>query len=140
MSTKDYLTRYFQQLGKVLAVLMGLRENKKYELAIDEINQVLDTWFNLPEAKIDSVDSNDLLNLLTESNKPNFDKVKAVAELLYQKVITYNEMGKSDDAVRLAPKALELFRVYDVQSGQFSIDIQQRIAELDKMVSGAYSV
>lgn len=140
MSSEDYLTRYFQQLGMVLAALMGFREKKKYQLAIEEINQVLDTWFHLHAGDIEQASPAELEAVLNSGKTPDLDKIKAVAELLYQKVITFKEMRLQDEVLHNAQKSLHLFKVYDRQSGAFSIDIQQRIAELDQVVSGADSV
>lgn len=131
MSSEDYLIRYFQQLAKVLAALMGLYDKKKYQLAVDEINQVLDTWFNLPEEKLDKLSAEELDEVLQNTDGKYIELAKSVAELLYQKSINLIGLNKNEEAITNAQKALALFKIIDQKSGDFSIDIQQRIAELD---------
>lgn len=137
MSSEDFLTRYFQQLGLVIARLMGLRENAKHQRALDEIDQVLDTWFNLKANQIETYTEDDLFDLLLTQSNIEFEKVKSIAELLFQKAITYKEMEKMDDASAIALKALLLFRAVDQKGQVFSIEVQERISELDEMVAGA---
>lgn len=139
MSSEDYMMRYFRQLGKVLAALTGYREKRKYELAIQEINQVLDTWFAIGIEEMDAMTEDELVDLLFETGSETIDKGKTVAELLYQKTITYIEMEKLKEAIPFAQKALALFKSVDERSGEFSIEIQQRIADLDGILSGAVS-
>lgn len=135
MSSDDFLTRYFQQLGLVIARLMGLRENAKHQKALDEIDQVLDTWFNIESSKIEAYSHDELIALLFNQSDIKFEKVKSIAELLYQKAVTYNEMGKITEASAIALTTLVLFRTIDQKSQIFSIEVQQRIAELDEMVA-----
>ena len=137
MSSEDFLIRQFQQLALVLGALMGLREKKKYQQAIDEIDQVLNGWYNLDAARIDKLSAQELNELIFDKKITNFEEENAVAELIYQKAIIYKEMGKKAESVELAIKALMLFRTIDQRGGVFSVEIQQRIAELDQMVSGA---
>ena len=39
MSYEDFLTRYLRQIGTLVAALIGFREKKEYQLAIDEIEK-----------------------------------------------------------------------------------------------------
>ena len=137
MSSEDYLIRQFQQLAKVMAALMGLRESRKYEEAIKEIDQVLDSWYDLDASRIDQLSAGELNELIFNNMNGNFEEKKAIAELIYQKTIIYREMEKYNESIVMALKALALFRTVDQQGGIFSIEVQQRIAELDQMVSGA---
>lgn len=133
MSSEDYLIRYFQQLGKVLAALLGLYEKKEYQQAIDEINLVLDTWFELPTEEIEKKSAEELLEITMLEEDQRFERVKSVAELLYQKAFALRAMEKQDDSRFFAQRALLLYKKVDALSGDFSIEVQQKIAELDKM-------
>lgn len=139
MSSEDYLVRYFQQLGKVLAAVLGFREKKKYQQAIAAINQVLTTWFDLNDSELEAMSPSQLEQFLLTGRADDLDRLKAVAELLYQKIITYKQMELTNVPLGIAKKSLHLFKVFDRQSGAFSIDVQERIAELDEFVSGAAS-
>ena len=92
MSSEDYLLRQFQQLAKVLARLIGLRENRKHQQAIEEINQVLNGWFNLDTDRIDQLSEEELNNMVLQEITNDFEEAKAVAELIYQKAIIQNNI------------------------------------------------
>ena len=139
MNSKDYLIRYFQQLGEVLAAIAGFRDKKKHQLALDEINQTLNAWFMMSESDIEQLSTVELCEKVLSSPSPHFEKEKTIAELLYQKAITCYEMKKSAETQALFMKTLALYKAIDAQSREYSIEIQQRIAELDKLLSGAYS-
>lgn len=136
MSSEDYLIRQFQQLAIVLGALIGLREKKKYQQAIDEIDQVLNSWYNLDAERIAQLSAQELNVLIFSGENTNFEEENAVAELIYQKAIIYKEMEKKIESVEFATKAMVLFRTIDQKGGVFSVEIQQRIAELDQMIQG----
>jgi hypothetical protein len=138
MSSKDYLTRYFQQLGKVMAILIGLREKQKYQLALDEVDLVLSSWFGLDNGVIDRLSPEELDEFLHNVPEMNIEKEKSIAELLYQKAITYKAMEKDEEAHLIALKTLTLFKTIDQNSGEFSIDLQLKMAELDQMILGIH--
>lgn len=131
MSSEDYLIRQFSQLAKVLAALMGFYEKKKYQLAIEEINQVLDTWFNLPDEYLENCSTEDLLQFVFDGNQ-ELEKAKSIAELLYQKAFALRALEKDLNARPFAQKALVLFKQLDESGGDYSIEIQHKISELDK--------
>lgn len=133
MSSKDYLLKQIQQLAKVLAVLMGLKEKGKYQQAADEVDHVLNDWFGLNTILIEELPENEFSELVKKRTK-NIEEAKIVAELVYQQTIIFNKMEKYDKSAEWAAKALQLFCTVDEQGDTFSIEIQQRIAELDQMV------
>lgn len=137
MSSKDFLTRYFQQLGEVIARLIGLREKGNHELILSEIDQVFATWFNLSSEQIENKSSQDLLELIDNTDDKKNEKLESIAELLYQKAVTLRQIENKTYAVSVAAKALELFKTVDEQSITYSIKLQERIAELDQMIKKA---
>lgn len=134
MSTRDYLSRYFHQLAEVLAALMRMRNRGENQLALDEIDQVLNSWFNINAEQINESTVEELFEKINEHPEQVNDKIKVMAELLYQKVITYHAMNRMDDKLFFAVKALNLFHLIDKRSNEYSIEIQERIAELDQML------
>jgi hypothetical protein len=126
MSSEDYLIRYFSQLGKVLASILEYRKRKEYSLALDEINQTLNSWFDIDNNELDEKWVVECL----KNPSPGFEKEKSLAELLYQKAEIYREFGNFSDAAAIAALALLLFQEIDSASGEYSVETQLRIAEL----------
>ncbi len=134
MSYEDFLTRYLRQIGTLVAALIGFREKKEYQLAINEIEKAFATWFNIKSEEIENLSIEELVCHF-QNNSKNFDDEKSIAELFYQKAITLMQIGREEEAIKSAKVSIFLFRLIDNKSGLFSIEIQQRIAELDQLIS-----
>jgi len=134
MGYEDFLTRYLRQIGTLVAALIGFREKKEYQLAIDEIEKALATWFNIKSEEIENYSEEELTNYF-ESHSKNFENENSIAELFYQKTITLNQIEEKEEAKKSAKVSIYLFRLIDNKSGLFSVEIQQRIAELDHIIS-----
>ena len=134
MGYEDYLTRYLRQIGTLIAALIGFREKKEYQLAIDEIEKAFSTWFNIKSEEIENLSTDELASHF-QSNSKNFDDEKLIAELFFQKAITLEQLGKEKQSLESAKVSIFLFRLIDNKSGLFSVEIQQRIAELDGLIS-----
>lgn len=134
MSYEDFLTRYLRQIGTLVAALIGFREKKEYQLAIDEIEKAFTTWFNIKSEEIENLSTEELIGHF-QNNSKNFDDEKSIAELFYQKAITLKQIGSEELAIKPAKVSIFLFRLIDNKSGLFSVEIQQRIAELDQLIS-----
>ncbi|MBN1924846.1 MAG: hypothetical protein JW798_03345 [Prolixibacteraceae bacterium] len=130
MSSEDYLIRQFRMLATVLARIMGFHENKEHLKALELIEQTLVTWFG-----IDLDSPEEKLSAYVNHPSHNFEEEKAIAELYYQRAKTLFLLNKNEPAVLSAHTALGLFITIDEQSGHFSIEIQQRIADLKKITS-----
>ncbi len=131
MSTEDYLIRQFRQLALVLARILGLREKKEYNQALELIDQTLITWY-----KVDIENPEATFSRYKSSPSPNYEEEKALAELFYQRSKNLQNLEQDEKAKSTAAFALRAFKHIDEQSGHFSIEIQQRIAELDQIING----
>ncbi|MCF8359672.1 MAG: hypothetical protein K9H26_13000 [Prolixibacteraceae bacterium] len=133
MSSEDYLMRQFRQLAQVLARILGLHEKKEYNQALETIDQTLVTWYN-----VDLENPEKTLMQYKSQPSNNFEEEKALAELFYQRSKTLQNLKQEEKAKSTAAFALRVFKQIDEQSGHFSIEIQQRIAELDQIIKGEY--
>jgi len=134
MSSEDYLIRYFRQLGGVIAAIFDFRKRKMYSEAIEEIDTALKTWFKIDPDHLKDKGDDFLIDI---SNNPT-DKLeakKSIAELFYQKAVTFRLMGKIEESTHTAKIALRIYKEIDSSSGEYSIENQQKIAELDQMVT-----
>jgi hypothetical protein len=134
MSSEDYLIRYFRQLGSVIAAIFDFRKRKMYSEAIEEIDTTLQTWFNIDLNNLESSCDKFLLELL-KNPSAGFETEKTIAELFYQKAQTYILMKKNGEAIKAAKIALAIYKEMDTYSGEYSIENQNRIAELDQIIT-----
>ncbi len=82
---KDYLMRYFNQLGVVIAKLLGLKEQGKFHEAKKVIeNSSLDFGLKMPEVYL-NIDHSELLSRIITTDDLNDGQIKILAELLFQR-------------------------------------------------------
>lgn len=132
MSSEDYLIRYFRQLGSVIATLFDYRKRKMYSEAIEEIDITLDTWFKINPNNLADFESK-TLNELLENPSPGMETENSLAELFYQKAETLRQMENQEEAARFARISLIIYKKIDSEGSDYSIENQQRIAELDQI-------
>ena len=106
---KDFLMRQFNQLGVILARILGFKEKGKFEEAETVIDNAL-TDFGLNELDIYlEIDVDSLVPELVTIHKLTIDQINTLAELLYEKAEIYIEMKKKKRGIELYLRALILF-------------------------------
>jgi hypothetical protein len=133
---EDYLMRYFNQLGVVIAKILGLKKSGKLE----EVHQVIDnclTDFGLRMSEYYlSIDISVLVGELIESHGLNIDQIKILAELLFEKGEIEKEQGNLKISRHYYSRVLVLFNyVTDVEK-IFSFEREEKIKKI-KMILGS---
>ena len=105
---KDFLMRYLNQLGVVIAKLLGLREQGKFQEANQVIeNSLLDFGLKMPEVYL-NIDQAELLSKLTTRDDLNDGQKKVLAELLFQKGEVERELSNYEVDKKYYSRALVL--------------------------------
>jgi hypothetical protein len=124
---KDFLMRYFNQLGVVIAKLMGLKEKGKFQEANKVIeNSLLDFGLKMPDAYL-NIDQAKLLNTLKTTDSLNDGQIKILAELLYQKGEIERGLSNSGVDKQYYSRALILFEYLTDNEKVYSFERGQRI-------------
>ena len=122
---KDYLMRYFNQLGVVLARILGLKDKGRFEEANEVIeNSLLDFGLKTPEEYI-NLNPADFLFKLKATQNLNDGQIKILAELLFQKGEVERGLSNSGIDKKYYSRALILLeyitdneKVYSLERGQ----------------------
>ena len=127
---KDFLMRQFNQLGVVLARILGFKENGKFEEAQQTIDNAL-TDFGLKELEVYlKIDVKDLVDKLVISYKLNVDQIKVLAELLYEKGDICNKSGNSELSKAFLIRALKLYDYLTSAEKVFSFEREEKIKNI----------
>ncbi len=132
MPRKDYMMRYFEQLGVVLAALLGFRQKGSYEEALGLIRQTLD---ELPDYyyELSDLDPERLRKKVTEELSFSLEKIEMIATLMYEEAEFLNLSGDSRKASDRFHKALILLEYVDNQASDFSVERKERINKCKMM-------
>jgi len=95
---KDFLMRYLNQLGIVLAKILGLKSKGKFA----EANQVINDSMSAFGLKISKeylrIDDSIFITEITGSYRLNKDQIKILSELLFEKGDLERLSGEEDSA------------------------------------------
>lgn len=135
MIQKDYILRIMAELATVLTAILGLRQTKQYQGALDFINEVFKQTLGFGSDLINSVPDETLLAMLTSFNTLDIEKCLLVATLLNAEGDIYLDQNDFDTSYYRYLKSLYLFlEVLLSDSGINDPDISSQIEELlDKL-------
>lgn len=137
MLRKDYIVRQFEEFGKFLAIVIGLKTDAKF-IEMEELINTSALKFTNVEIKIaEGLPNKDLIQLLTENYELKEANLKMLGDLLYEKGIGYSKQFKEDEAENAFQKALLIFEFIKENSLEidFSLDMHFKINSLKQLLS-----
>jgi hypothetical protein len=124
---KDFLMRYLNQLGVVIAKLLGLKEQGKFQEANQVIeNSLLDFGLKMPEVYL-NIDQAELLSKLKTTYDLNDGQIKILAELLFQKGEIERGLSNTEIDNQYYSRALILLEYLTDNEKVYSLERGQRI-------------
>lgn len=137
MFRKDYIVRQFEEFGKFLAVVFGLKTDSKFSEMEELINTSALKFTNIEMEVAEKLPNKDLMQLLTENYELKEANLKMLGDLLYEKGIGYSKTFKEDEAENAFTKALIIFEFIKENSLEidFSLDMHFKITSLKQMLS-----
>lgn len=124
MIKKDYIQRYLDELTKMIAVVLQLKQNNEPELADIKIDEFANNFLNLNLNELVKTDSSQLINLLLTEYKLELTHFKILEELLNQKYLL------TPSNLRLKKCTLEVLNYLLKIDKDFSFERQSRVQEL----------
>lgn len=135
MFQRDHIMRQVQQAAQVVARVAGLKEDGRYEEAMDEIARALNELAGLDATPTRALSTDALIDLCTSETGFSARRALALADLLRQAGDILALQDDPDDARTSYRQALALYRkVLDVPDAPVPWDIGSTIAELEELV------
>lgn len=106
---QDYILRMIQQLSGFITGLIQLRKGGRSREAIDLIQEAIGRFSGLSATLVHAISEDDLIQLLRARGGVDPDRAWALAELLREEALAYEELGEGNEAV---PRFLKSFRLY----------------------------
>lgn len=132
---KDFLMRYFNQLGIVLAKILGLKSKGKFEEAGQVIeDSSLDFGLKIPEEYL-RINDSIFISEITGSDGLNADQIKVLSELLFESGDIERLCGNEDSARNYFSKTLILLEYLTNLEKVFSFEREDRIKWINVYLS-----
>ncbi len=101
---RDYILRIAKQLAALLAAILKLKQEKKYDQALEQLQGAFPSLFGIEYRTLVGVDSASAAQLLGEAAK-----IKTVARLLSEEADLFQSRGDDDRGTAKRAHALELY-------------------------------
>ncbi len=135
MLKRDYLVKQFEEFGKVMAVLLGLKRDGKFsELS----SLIFDSAIKYTSTEIDFVESlknDELVSMLTQEKKLSDEQLKMLADLLFEKASFYSTNNsdelQSDNCYKKSYLIYSFLKEHATLN--YSLDMHYKLEVLEKM-------
>ena len=126
-----------QQLGGFISGVMQLRRGGKSEEAILQIQDAIGRFSGLSGTLVHAISEDDLIELLRARGGIDPDRAWALAELLREEALAFDELDQHDEAAPRYLKSLRLYlEVFDVMEDMPDILKVDGLEEVIEKISG----
>jgi hypothetical protein len=122
MFRKDYMVRQLEEFGKVMAVILGFKQERDWEKFEKEIELAARKFSGKEIGDLEALSTGDFEALITRHEKMTEEQVKMLGELIFEKMLCYKETGneKFED---LKKKCIFLYDYYLHNLTQNQLDL-----------------
>ena len=106
---QDYILRMIQQLSGFVAAVLQLRQSGRSMEAIEQIEDAYGRFSGLSATLVHAISEDDLVKLLRARGGLDPDRCWALAELLREEALAYDDLGQGGES---APRFLKSLRLY----------------------------
>ena len=137
MFRKDLLVRQFEEFGKFLAVVFGLKKDDKWPELEELINTSAFKYTNIEIEEAEKLEDADLIEILTKKYSLKEPNLKMLADLLYEKGIGYSKQFKEEEANNNFEKAFVIYEYIQANSLEidFSLDMHFKLTSLKQLLN-----
>ncbi|MCF8379738.1 MAG: hypothetical protein K9H49_09190 [Bacteroidales bacterium] len=134
MEKRDYLMMQFEQLGIVLAALLGFKETGEYKKALEIISESYTEipGFNPETLKIP--DPQQFLALQLLEIPVSFQKLNLIANFIYEEGDFQFLAGNASEAINQFKKALVIYHYLNVNEKIYSFERQEKITKMNSII------
>jgi hypothetical protein len=133
MYERDYIMRMVEAFSKIIARILGLKENGELHKAEALILDAYNTILKVDPESLHSFNQNDWEQFCHQRTP---EELEMIAELLKLEGETKIDSGNPEGVCQLMLKSLELLRWVEKQSDTFSLSRFEKISLLEERLSG----
>lgn len=135
MHKRDYLVKQFEEFGKVIGVLLGLKKEGKFSELSEIINESVKKYTSTEIDYVESLTNENLIEILTQEKKLTDEQLKMLADLLFEKGNYYSATDATEsNSTNCYKKSLVIYTfLKDHATLNYSLDMHYKLAILQKM-------
>ena len=136
MLRKDYIMRQFEEFGKVMAVIFGLKLNKDWEQFEMEIGKAVNRFTSLQMGELIEKDEEAFVKFITNNKDLKPDQIKILADLLYEQSFVFGEKEQNAEMITVLKKAGFLYQLYkeNLTENDFNLEVHYRIELIKRII------
>ena len=135
MIRKDYLLRYFEELGQVLAKLMGFKEKGDFKGGMELLNETFNSMLHISSEDLNKISSDKLVSYLADDLQFTLTQISLVAELLFEEAELYNQQTQNEHANTRYRKVLVLYKYLSQEEKSYSMERAQRTEMINHLLN-----
>lgn len=134
MIRRDFVMRIIDEFGKFMSLIVGLKNEGKYDDALKKIDDVYEGMFDLDSKFLMSVSADNILNYLNHDLKFSEQYLQMVSDLLFEEGLVYHESGDPISTHNVLGKSKVIIN-YLMESGStFSFDWYEKLRIVDEIL------
>ena len=136
MLRKDYILRQFEEFGKFLGIVFGLKNNNQWHELEELLNASSQKYTSVELLETEKIANEDLISDLTEKKDLTEPQLKMLADLLYEKGISYLKQEKDSESDVVLQKALLIYTYIKDNSLEidFSLDMHFKMRSIEQLL------
>jgi len=135
MLRKDYIMRQFEEFGKVMAVIFGLKREKEWEKFEKEIAEASKKFTSLEITYVENLPIADFEKEILNHPALLPGQQKMLADLLFEKMNYYIEKNEQEKNTHLKNKCLMLYQKFteNLTQNEFNLDVHYKLEFLKRV-------
>ena len=135
MLKRDYLIKQFEEFGKVIGVLLGLKREGNLSELNDAIKKASQKFTSIEIDYVEGIPDELLLKTLIEEKKLSDDQLKMLADLLFEKAEYYLRNSSPEAQLNNCYKKAYLIYLFLKENATltYSLDMHYKLEILTKM-------
>ena len=135
MLKRDYLIKQFEEFGKVLGVILGLKKEGSLSELNDLLNASAQKYASTEIDYVESIPDDILIKTLTEEKKLSDEQLKMLGDLLFEKAEYYLKNDSPEAQSNNCYKKAYLIYQFLNNSATltYSLDMHYKLEILNKM-------
>lgn len=136
MLKKDFLLRQFEEFGKVMAVILGLKKNAEWEPFEMEIDKAVRTYTPFEIKELIEKDEISFEALIKSANHLKSDQIRFLADLLYERSFVSGNKANENEMIDLLKKSLFLYELFSnaLTVNDYNVEVRYRMELIRKVI------